>query len=86
MVNRNLDEKLFRLNSVSGWERKEMREHFLKYSRECFGCKECEYKHHIIELYELMCIDSNHKHNLRKGEIYTKAEEFVNYHFIKDKK
>lgn len=81
-----LDDKIMHLYRVDGFSRRLLREHFLKYSRDCAGCKECEYKHHIVELYELMCVNPQHKHNLRKSPLYEKAEQFVTYHYIKDDK
>lgn len=86
MVAENLNDKLKRLNTLQGYMRKELKDHFLQYSRECGLCKECELRYHIVEIYELRCVNPKHKHNLRKGDIYTRAEEFVVFNFIHDGK
>lgn len=82
----NLNDKLKRLNTLQGVLRKELKEHFLKYSQECGLCNSCDLRYNIVEIYELRCVNPNYKPNLKKGDLYTQAEEFVVFNFIHDGK
>ncbi len=82
----NLDEKLKVLYRIDGYTRREMREHFLKYSQECGACEMCLYKHHILEIFELTFVDEHHIPNKRHTPLYDKANQFVIQTYIKDDK
>lgn len=74
-----LDEKLLRLNTLGGVERKELKELFLEYSKTCGLCTDCLVKYNIISIYE-----SKFVYNL--GRLYDRAEQFVNFHYLRDNK
>lgn len=84
-MKQSLNDKLLRLNTIQGYERKELKEKFLYYSRECVGCNECLLRHHIIEEYENIFL-RNLKKERRHDQLYLRAFEFVKIHYVSDPK
>lgn len=79
IVKTKLTELLFHLDQLPNQDINEIRSHYMKFSRECGQCHDCELRYHVLEVYQLH--KSLHKHNQRKSADYQWAEMFVHKHY-----
>ncbi len=82
MVNgNNLENNLKHLYRIGGFERKEIREHFANYAKNCGNCYRCGLKEKILDVFENeYVLNQRYVPNI-DDDLSVLALNYYNYHY-----